>query len=56
MVQHFQSIHQYTKRDNIKVILDAKQLNSNTDQSIESRLIAPLASQLPRVARKKNLQ
>ena len=36
------------KRDTIKVVLDARHLNSNTDQSFESGPIEPLAPQLAR--------
>ena len=40
------------KGDAIKVVLDAKHLNSNTDQELESWPIEPLAPQLARANKK----
>ena len=40
------------KGDTIKVVLDARHLNSNTDQSFESWPIEPLAPQLARANKK----
>ena len=40
------------KRDAIKVVLDARHLNSNTNQELESWPIEPLASQLARANKK----
>ena len=42
------------KGDAIKVVLDARHLNSNTNQELESWPIEPLAPQLARANNKKN--
>ena len=42
------------KGDSIKCVLDARHLNSNTEQSDESWPIEPLASQLARAKKKPN--
>ena len=42
------------KGDAIKVVLDARHLNSNTDQELESWPIEPLAPQLARANKKCN--
>ena len=43
------------KGDSIKCVLDARHLNSNTDQSDESWHIEPLAPQLARANKNTNL-
>ena len=56
MVHLFRIQSFFHKGDANKVVLDARHLNSNTDLSLESWPIEPLATQLARANKNINLQ
>ena len=52
--QHFKTLIIISKGDAIKVVLDARHLNSNTNQELESWPIESLAPQLARAKKNTN--